>query len=42
METFAQELKDLVERWRGDSGTSDEDIIDALMDEIEKLEDDDD
>jgi hypothetical protein len=42
METFAQELKDLVERWRGFNGTSDEEIIEALMDETEKLEGNDD
>jgi len=44
MESFAEELKGLIEAWRGLFGTTDEDIIDAMMDEIDRLDpaDDDD
>jgi hypothetical protein len=38
METFAEELNELVDKWRGFVGTTDEQIINALMDEIDKLD----
>jgi hypothetical protein len=37
METFAEELRNLVERWREDLGTTDGEIINVLMDEIDRL-----
>jgi hypothetical protein len=42
METFAEELRQLIEKWLGFLGTDESDIFNDLMDEIERLEPDDD
>ena len=38
MSTFAEELRELVARWQDAISTTDEDIIVALMDQIEELD----
>ena len=40
MNSFAEELQELIERWEGFIGTTREDIVNDLMDAIEKLEPD--
>lgn len=42
MDTFAEELKELVDKWRGFNQTDDEEIVVAMMDEIERLDPSDD
>jgi hypothetical protein len=39
---FAAELKELIDKWRDHPGTSDEDIVNALMDVLDELAPDDD
>lgn len=38
MNDFADELKELIDKWREHPGTSDEDIVNGLMDAIEELD----
>ncbi len=37
MNNFAEELQELIEKWQGLLGTTQEDILDDLMDAVEKL-----
>ena len=41
MNNFAEELKELIDKWQGLLGTTREDIVNDLMDAIEELAPDD-
>ena len=42
MNDFAEELKELIDKWLGFNDTEDTEIINALMDAVEELAPDDD
>jgi len=37
MSTFAEELRELIDKWLGLSDDDESDIFDALMDEVDRL-----
>lgn len=40
MSAFAEELRELIDKWRDLLGLSDEDIVDELMDQVEEFAED--